>query len=392
MEMTGKIPVLTNITAGQVYRNRLTDPLFIPAAQVLAHLFPDETIQIINETGFFQRANKICRLQTPQFSMSPAAESLCADDFPCCIINLGLIPYFEIFRLDGSRQVIDHFRNMFSFFPLLRIIKRIIDDTAAPDFLLRHTGIVQHAVYINIPEVLRRQNINPAAYLNLRFPSLADEIVLHRIDYVLLIQLHLLFALNSTEYNKTIAGDPPHRFFIRKILHGFVRPEFEKLVPSLPAKAVIDKLEVPDIVIREEIRRIRMRPQQFLYPLPESAYTEQSGQRVVIHQPVQPLLLFHAEGALFLHENNNQGSQEEYCQKNDKSVFIKVIENVIPVQLPRRVIQNNSPMTQIAQRSDAAVQSFNNRPPFRSIQRAGPEIYRKHGRRLNCQIRIGRFL
>ena len=281
---------------------------------------------------------------------------------------------------------------MFSFFPLLRIIKRIIDDTAAPDFLLRHTGIVQHAVYINIPEVLRRQHINPAAYLNLRFPSLVDEIVLHRIEHVLLIQLHLLFALNNTKYNKTIAGDPPHRFFIRKILHGFVRPEFEKLVPSLPSKAVIDKLEVPDIVIREEIRRIRMRPQQFLYPLPESAHTEQSGQRVVIHQPVQPLLLFHAEGALFLHENNNQGSQEEYCQKNDKSVFIKVIENVIPVQPPRCVIQNNSPMTHIAQRSDAAVQSFNNLPPFRSIQRSGPEVYRKHGRRLNCQIGIGRFL
>ena len=26
LEMTGKIPALTNVTAGQVYRNRLTDP------------------------------------------------------------------------------------------------------------------------------------------------------------------------------------------------------------------------------------------------------------------------------------------------------------------------------------------------------------------------------
>ena len=281
---------------------------------------------------------------------------------------------------------------MFPFLPLLRVIKRIVDDTAAPDFLLCHTGIVQHAVYINIPVVLRRQHINPAAYLGLLFPSLTDEIVLHRIEYVLLIQLHLLFALNTAENNETIAGSPTYRFFVGKILQRFFRPELKKLVPGLPAKAFIDKLEIPDIVIREEIRRIRMRPQQFLNPLPESAHAEQSGQRIVIHQPVQSLLLFHAEGALFHHENNNQSRQEEYRQKNDKSIFIKIIENVIPVQLPRCVIQNNSPMTHIAQRSDAAVQSFNNLPPFRSIQRSGPEVYRKNGRRLNCQIGIGRFL
>ena len=218
---------------------------------------------------------------------------------------------------------------MFAKFPLLRVIKRIALFAGFQSSLFRHTCVIQHAVHIDLPEVLRRQYINTAAHLDPGFLPLVYEVVLHRLNYILFIGAHLLLVLNTAENGKTVRRNPSDGFLICHKLHGFGNPEFKKRVPGFPTIAVVDEFEIPDIVIGKEVRGIRVRPQQLLYPLPEPVHAERAGELVIIHQFVQLLLVLQAKGALLQHGNRNEGYKQKRHQKYDQTVTVQIIGQII---------------------------------------------------------------
>ena len=92
---------------------------------------------------------------------------------------------------------------------------------------------------------------------------------------------------------------------------GFCGPEAQQVVSGGHSHAVIDKLEVLDIVIEEEVRDIRVGEEQRFHLLPEPAQAEHAGERVMVHQLLQSLFLLHAERAMPQNRDGNQGNKEQ---------------------------------------------------------------------------------
>ena len=92
--------------------------------------------------------------------MIPTTKSFCSNDFFRFIIHLGLIPNMETTRFDCSWQIIDNVSDLFSFFPLLRVIKLKALISGITYFFLRHTSTVHHVVNINLLAVCRSYYIN----------------------------------------------------------------------------------------------------------------------------------------------------------------------------------------------------------------------------------------
>ena len=213
-ELAGNVPVLPDVTARHIHRNRTVKTLPVPSVQVLTDLVPHKAIQFINESGFLQHRNKIRRIQKTQLIVVPAAKRLCPCDLSCIIIHLGLIPDMKAAGSDRGRQMIDHFSNLFSFFPLFRVIKPIAFILRIPYFSLRHMGTVHHMVYINLPAVCRSNHIEAAAQKNPILPAPIHEIGSYRTEQLLIVLPQGFISPVAAKNCKPIRRNAPHSFFL----------------------------------------------------------------------------------------------------------------------------------------------------------------------------------
>ena len=166
-------------------------------------------------------------------------------------------------------------------------------------------------VYIDISEVLRCQYIDAAADLNPGLFSLVDKEILYGSKDIPFIFPHPLIIRDQSENGKMVALYSCDYFFLRQILQRFFCPEFQQFVPCFPAEAVINILEVSDVVIGQEIRLVRMRQQQFFHTPSEPIHVQQTGQRILIHHLPDLLLMQLSDRAdpLCCH-NNDQRNQK----------------------------------------------------------------------------------
>ncbi len=89
-----------------------------------------------------------------------------------------------------------------------------------------------------------------------------------------------------------------------------------------------------------------------------------------------------------LQDDHDDGSYEQRDHNHSQPILVEVIEDVVAVQPPGCVIQDDRLATGIIDLGDSAVQSLDLRPPFRRVQRARLEVHREHGGRLHLQIGV----
>ena len=189
-----------------------------------------------------------------------------------------------------------------------------------------------------------------------------------------------------------VGADPADSFVIAEVFLRFFSPEAQQFISGFHAETVVDVFEIPDIGVRQDIWDIRVRAQQFLHPLAEAAHAEGAGQRVLVDQPAQLLLLLQAEGPLPFHHDHEDRDDQADDQEENQRVLVDIIRQVIPVQAAGGIIQHDCLLLCFGHGGDTAVEALNDLPAFRRIRRAGSEIHGKHCCGLYCQVMIGRFL
>ena len=89
-----------------------------------------------------------------------------------------------------------------------------------------------------------------------------------------------------------------------------------------------------------------------------------------------------------LQDDHDDCQNEQRYQGCGRPVLVKVVGNVVAVQPPGGVVQDDRLAVGIVEFGDSAVQALDSRAPLWCANRARPEIHRKHGRGLHLQIGI----
>ena len=391
-ELFGNVPVLPDVASGKVHRYRPVFSLPVPPLQIPAHALPHKAVQLIDQVGFFQQRNEFGRRDPAEPGVIPAAQRFRPDDLACFKMDLRLIPHPDFPVDHGIRQVVADIRNLLSFLPLIRVIEFIPVLAVVPNFALRDPGAVQHAVHIDLLVILRGQHVNPGAKADGRFLSAVDKVIADGVADVPDILNDLLIAQRVKKNGKAVGRDVSDTFIVIQVFHGLRGPETQQFVSGFPPQAVVDEGEILNIVEGNQIRNVRMRPDQLFRPFPEAAHAQRAGQRIRVHNLFQLLFMPQPDAPLFLYGDQNH--QHSYCSHEQQNplVLIKIIAEVVLIELPRGIVQGDGLPPGLRQLGNAPVQPLNDGPPFFGVERADPEIHGEHGGRLDGQVLIGRLL
>ena len=97
-------------------------------------------------------------------------------------------------------------------------------------------------------------------------------------------------------------------------------------------------------------------------------------------------------GTDYLYCDHDECRKQQHGQKKDQPILVQIIGKLIPVEAPGCIVQNICLTFRVIQFCNPAIQTLYRRPPFRSIRCTRPKVHGKHGRRLDYQIAVGRFL